>query len=68
MKLSSKYMVFWITVVTVAFGLDYFQVLQRFDLHPDSFIIGVVVGFIVMKVAPDVHEPVDGKDTKNLEK
>ena len=55
MNLSSRYMIFWIAIVTIAFVVDYLGLLQQAELDGKSFFIGLIVGFVIMKFAPNVQ-------------
>lgn len=56
MNFSSKYMFFWMTLAVLAFGVDYLGLFEKMQIHGNSFAVGLVVGFIVMKLAPKVQD------------
>lgn len=56
MNISSKYMIFWMAVVTGAFIADYTGLLKMMELDGMSFMVGLIVGFLIMKLAPPVQE------------
>ena len=52
MKLSSKYMAYWVCVFVVVYLIDSFQLLPMVGIDERSLFFGLIIGFLLMKLAP----------------
>ncbi len=59
MHFSKKYMMFWCGIILAAVLADVFDVFATLEIEGNSFVYGLLIGFIIMKFAPTVRDSED---------
>jgi len=52
MNFSKKYMMFWCVIILAAVLADVFDVFAKLEVDGNSFVYGLLIGFVIMKFAP----------------
>jgi len=52
-------MMFWCAIILVAVLADVFDVFATLEIDGNSFVYGLLIGFVIMKFAPTVRDSED---------
>jgi len=62
MNLTKKYMMFWCAIILAAVLADVFDVFATLEIDGNSFVYGLLIGFVIMKFAPTVRDSEDKEE------